>query len=173
MAERESWLGNHPFSPATPSTGHAGKSWNFIPLAPGLFGAFFAYSFYPLLDGRYLLIGVVFLFFLLTALVPRASIFSGAALALLAATLWLNGALDKFPVDDVRATVIQKVVFTGSQSMGTRYCLTVSPWGPNGSQKEFDVDLSVFKRAVAGKTVTVELHHGYFGVQWHGNLLPE
>jgi hypothetical protein len=174
MAERESWLDKLPFSgrATIPSAAHAGKSWNFVPLAPGLFGTFFAYSLYPLLDGRYLLIGIVFFFFLLTGLVPRASIFAGVALALLATTLWLNGALDRFPVNDIKTTVIRKTVFSGSQSMGTRYYLIVSPWGPDGSQKEFDVDRSVFVRAVAGKTITVQLHKGCFGVQWYGNLLP-
>jgi len=59
----------------------AGKGWNFVPLAPGILGVFLAYNLYQLLDGRFLLMGVVFLFFLLTGLVPRASVVSGLALA--------------------------------------------------------------------------------------------
>jgi len=86
------------------STANAWKGWNFIPLAPGLFGGILAYSVYPLLDGRYVLMGVVFLLLLLAGLVPRAAAYSGLALALLAAALFLNGALDKRPPAEMKTT---------------------------------------------------------------------
>jgi len=155
-----------------PSALNAGKGWNFIPLAPGLFGGFLAYSRYPLLDGRYLLIGVVFLFFLLTGLVPRASVFFGIALALLAVALLLNGALDRVPANEVKATVIRKAMVEGSHH-GTYYNVIVSSWRPGRTQEDFDVDSKVFKRIAAGKSVTVELHKGFFGVPWYSSISPE
>lgn len=119
-------------------------------------------------------ISVVFLFFLVVGLAPRASLASGVCLALLAATLWLNGALDKSSAAYVKTTVIRKAAITGSQKMGIHYYLTVSPWGADRGEKEFDdVDSLVFNRAAIGKSLTVELHSGYFGLQWYGKLLTE
>jgi hypothetical protein len=152
---------------------NAGRAWNFIPLAPGVFGSFFAGSLYPLLDGRYWLIGVVFGFFVLTGVVPRAAVFSGLALALLAATLLLNGALDKYPSTYVRTTVIRKSMVTGSAGRGTHYDVIVSSWRPGRIQEDFEVDSGVFNRTTAGNTVTVELRKGFFGIPWYGNISAE
>jgi hypothetical protein len=150
------------------SVRNAGKSWNFIPLGPGLIGSLFALNLYPLLEGRYLLMGVVFLFFLMTAVMPRASVFSGIALGLLAAALLMNGALDRFPPAEVRTTVIRKAVTTVK---GTKYHVVVSSWQPGQSEQEFDP--GVFRRATVGKTVTVEVHKGFCGLPWSGNIAPE
>jgi hypothetical protein len=168
----EPQLGKRPTSGwiSIPSAGNAGKGWNFIPLAPGLFGSFFAYSLYPLLDGRYLLIGGVFVFFLLTAVVPRASVFSGIALALLAVGLLLNGALDKFPPTGIKTTIIRKAMVTGH---GTHYDVVVSSWRPGRSEEDFEVESGIYRRAAIGRPATVELHQGYFGVPWYGNISPE
>ena len=149
------------------------KGWNFIPLAPGLFGGIFAYSVYPLLDGRYVLMGVVFLLFLLAGLVPRAAAYSGLALALLAATLFLNGALDKRPPAEIKTTVIHRAMVTGSQNRGTHYHVVVSSWRPGRNEEDFEVDLGIYRRAVVGRPATVELHKGYFGLPWYGGLSPE
>jgi hypothetical protein len=156
-----------------PSAQNGGKGWNFIPLAPGLFGSYFAYSLYPLLDGRYVLIAVIFLFFVLTGVVPRATVFSGFALALLAAALLLNGALDRVPATEVKTTVIRKAMVTGSQKYGTQYDVTVSSWRPGRTEEQFKVDSSVYRRAVVGRGATVEVHEGYLGIPWHGNISPE
>ena len=172
---------NEPQPAEPPDTGwiwltsalNTGKGWNFIPLAPGLFGCLFAYSLYPLLDGRYVLIGVVFLFFLVTGIVRRASVLSGLTLALLAAGLLLNGAMDRFPPVEVHTTVVRKAMFSGSQKYGTHYQVIVSSWRPGRSQEQFDVDSDVYRRAVVGRSATLELHKGYFGIPWYGNLSPE
>jgi hypothetical protein len=155
------------------SVPNAGKGWNFIPLAPGLFGSYFAYSLYPLLDGRYVPIVVIFLFFVLTGVVPRATVFSGLALALLAAALLLNGALDRVPATEVKTTVIRKAMVTGSQKYGTHYDVIVSSWRPGRTEEQFKVDSSVYRRAVVGRGATVELHKGYLGIPWYGNISPE
>jgi len=147
------------------------KGWNFIPLAPGLFGGIFAYSVYPLLDGRYVLMGVVFLLFLLAGLVPRAAAYSGLALALLAATLFLNGALDKRPPAEIKTTVIRKAMVC--QSRGTHYHVVVSSWRPGRNQEDFEVDPSIYRRAAVGRPATLELHNGSFGLPWYGSISPE
>ena len=149
------------------------KGWNFIPLAPGLFGGILAYSVYPLLDGRYVLMGVVFLLFLLAGQVPRAAAYSGLALALLAATLFLNGALDQRPAAEIKTTVIRKAMMTGSQKFGTHYHVVVSSWRPGRNQEDFDVDPSIYWRAAVGRPATLELHKGYFGLPWYGSISPE
>ncbi len=154
-------------------TQNGGKGWNFIPLAPGIFGSFFAYSLYPLLDGRYVLMGIVFLFLILTGLVPRAAVLSGFALALLAAALMLNGALDKFPPAEIKTTVVRKATVTGSQKHGTQYHVIVSSWRPGRTVEQLNVDSSVYRRAVVGKVAMVELHKGYFGIPWFGNISPQ
>ena len=158
---------------AIPSAGNAGRGWNFIPLAPGLFGGLLAYSLYPLLDGRYVLIGVVFLFFLLAGMVPRAAAYSGLTLALLAAGLLLNGALDKSPPVEIKTTVIRKEMFSGSQKFGTHYDVVVSSWRPGRSQEDFEVDSGTYRRAAVGRPATVELHKGLFGLPWYGIISPE
>jgi hypothetical protein len=153
--------------------GKAGKKWNFIPLAPGLFCGICAYSLYPLLDGQYVLAGLVFLFFLLTWLAPRTTLFSSVALALLAGTLLLNGALDKSPPTEIKTTIISKASVTGSQRMGTHYHLVVSSWRPGRNREDFQVDLGVYRRAVVGRAAMVEMHKGYFGIAWHGDISPQ
>lgn len=155
------------------SAGNAPKGWNFVPLAPGLFATYFAYGVYPLLDGYLLLIVVVFLLFLLAGLVPRASVLSGLALALLAATLLLNGSLDRSPPTEIKTTVIRKAMVSGSVRRGTHYDVIVASWRPGRSQEDFEVDSGVYERAAAGRPVTVELHKGFYGIQWHGNISPE
>ena len=120
---------------AIPSAGNAGRGWNFIPLAPGLFGGLLAYSLYPLLGGRYVLIGVVFLFFLLAGMVPRAAAYSGLTLALLAAGLLLNGALNTSAPVEIKTTVIRKEMFSGSQKFGTHYDVLFLPGVPAGARR--------------------------------------
>jgi len=163
---------NSHWTPIT-SAGSRATGWNFFPLAPGLFGTYFAYGLYPLLDGYLPLIVVVFLFFLLVGLKPRASVFSGVALAVLAAALLLNGALDRVPPREINATVIHKAVFTGSQRYGTHYRVYVSSWRAGRSQEKLEVDSGVYKRVAVGKTVTVEFHKGFLGLPWLGKISPE
>jgi hypothetical protein len=151
----------------------AGKGWNFIPLAPGLFGGFLAYNLYPLLDGHLWLVLVPFLCCFLVAVFPRSNVYAGLALALVAAVVFFNGALDRFPPTEVRTTVIRKASVTGAQKYGTHYHVIVASWRPGRSQEDFDVDLSVFRRAVPGRTVTIELHKGFYRLPWYGSISPE
>lgn len=156
-----------------PSAGSGAKGWNFFPLAPGLFGTYLAYGLYPLLDGYWLLILIVFLFFLLVGLRPQASVFSGLALAVLAAALLLNGVLDRAPASQLNTTVIHKAIFTGIQRYGTHYEVYVSSWRAGRSQEKLEVDSGLYKRVVVGETVTVEFHKGFLGLPWLGKISPE
>ena len=156
-----------------PAAGYTAKGWNFLPLAPGLFGTYFAYGLYPLLHGYALLLVVVFLFFLLAGLIPRVSVLSGLALALLAATLLLNGALDRVPPVEVKATVIRKAMVSGDLKRGTHYQLSVSSWRAGRSQEDLEVDSGVFNRTAVGKIVAVEFHKGFLGLPWYGNISTE
>jgi hypothetical protein len=55
----------------------------------------------------------------------------------------------------------------------TKYHVIVSSWRPDKAEEDFTVDPAIFRRTVVGKTVTVELHKGFFGVPWSGNISPE
>ena len=156
-------------------------------LAPGLLGCMVAYVIYPPLDqGLLVTFGLCVLILPMTlqlrsilrkrlsedaGWLRKAYVYSSLALALLALLLLLNGGLDRSPRSVVRTTVIQKEV-TRSRN-GTRYVLTVSSWRPRRSLEDFTVDSRTYNRAVVGKTVTVQLHKGYFGLPWSGNISPE
>jgi hypothetical protein len=156
-------------------------------LAPGLVGGLLAYVIYPPLDQVPLVtFGLCALFLpmmlqLRSILRKRLSeeagrlralyVYSSIALAMLALLLLLNGRLDKSPLSLVRTTVIQKK--TVRHRSGTQRVLTVSSWRPGRSTESFEVGSRAFDRAVVGKAVTVELHHGYFGLPWSGNVSPE
>jgi hypothetical protein len=62
---------------------------------------------------------------------------------------------------------------TGNPKSGTHYNVIVSSWRPDQTEEIFDVDSGVFNRTVVGKTVRVELHHGFFGVPWSDNIVPD
>jgi hypothetical protein len=156
-------------------------------LAPGLLGGMLAYVRYPPLDTGILVtlaLGLVSLPLLLqvrstfrkqlsndAAWLRTVYVYSSLGLALFAALLLLNGWLDKSPRNLLRTTLIQKKATMGRS--GTRYVLTVSSWRPGRSVEEFAVGVSEFNRADVGKTVTVELHKGFFGLPWSGNISPD
>ena len=174
---------------SAPSARDARKSLNkySLLLAPGLLGCLLAYVIYPPLDqGLLVTFGVCVLLLPMTlqlrsivrnrlsedaGWLRKAYVYSSLGLALLALLLLLNGGLDRFPRSVVRTRVIQKEV-TRDRS-GTRYLLTVSSWRPGRSQEDFTVDSRTYNRAVVGKTVTIQLHKGYFGLPWSGNVSPE
>jgi len=95
-----------------------------------------------------------------------------AVLMLFVLLLFLNGPLDKSPRSDVRVTVIRKEVDNGGR-FGPHYYLVVSSWRPGRSSENLRVGSQVFERAIVGKSVTVELHKGYFGLPWYGSVSPE
>jgi hypothetical protein len=157
-------------------------------LVPGFVGSAMAYYLYPPVIGNDAFRAWWFMgLFVLAIVLPRmwnivrkraiddsahpaAYIFSSLAYALIALMLLLNGGLDRFPPSEVRTTVIRKAVTTVK---GTNYHVIVSPLGPDQTKEDFTVDPEVFRRTAVGKTVTVELHKGFFGVPWSGNISPE
>jgi hypothetical protein len=174
---------------ASPSAKDVRKSLNkysFL-LAPGILAVFLGVVVYPPLDfGPLLALSIcVFLLPLVLQLVSilrkrlaedagglrRVYVGSGFTLALLGLLLLLNGRLDVSPRTTVRATVTQKTITRGKS--GSSYTLTVSSWRPGRTEEEFWVAQRAFDRAVVGKTVTVELHKGYFGLPWSGRISPE
>jgi hypothetical protein len=84
----------------------------------------------------------------------------------------LNPPLDKSPRSDVRVTVIRKEL-DNTGRFGPHYYLVVSSWRPGRNSENLRVASRVFEHAVVGKSVTVELRKGYFGLPWYGNVSPE
>lgn len=156
-------------------------------LVPGIFGGLLAWVIYPPLDaGPFVAFGLCVLFLpiiLQLRSVARnrlnedlgrlrtAYIYSSLALAILASMLLLNGRLDQSPRNIVRATVVRKTA-TGGKG-GIQYVLTVSSWRPARSTEDFYVSSLEFNRAAVGKAVRVELHSGFLGLSWSGNVSPE
>jgi hypothetical protein len=170
-----------------PSTRNARELRYIFWLVPGFLGSLLAYYLYPPIigDSRFRSLWLVGLFVLALVLprlwnivrkrpsddmaFPAACVFSSLAYALIALLFLLNGGLDRFPPSEVRTTVIRKVA-TVKQ---TKYHVIVSSWRPDKAEEDFTVDPAIFRRTVVGKTVTVELHKGFFGVPWSGNISPE
>ncbi|HKW88772.1 MAG TPA: hypothetical protein VJN21_08445 [Candidatus Acidoferrales bacterium] len=154
-------------------------------LAPGALGGILVYVVYPPLDQAFLIIFglcVLLLPMLLqlrsilrrrladdASLLRKAYVSSSLMLALLAGFLLLNGALDKSPRSLVQTTLVQKSVSRGRG--GATYTLTVSSWRRANHSEDFRVDSRTFSRAAVGEPVTIELHQGYFGVPWSGDIL--
>jgi hypothetical protein len=159
----------------------------FLLLIPALMVGMLPLGVYPPLDTR-LPMGVIIGAFLLSA-VPQltsivgrrpgngagwwrtVSICSGLALPLFGLLLFLNGRLDRSTPYDVSARVIRKIAPGGYREAQSR--LMVSSWRPGRSLEDLNVNSRVFERAAVGKSVTVELHKGYFGLLWCGNISPE
>lgn len=153
-------------------------------LAPGVLGGLLAYVVYPPLDQALLVIfglGVLFLPMLLhlrsvmrkrlvddAPMLRNAYVCASLVLALFAGFLLLNGALDRSTRTLVRTTLVQKS-FRRSRG-ATAYTLTVSSWRPGRRSEDFRVNSRTFARAVVGEPVTIELHKGYLGVPWSGNI---
>lgn len=153
-------------------------------LAPGILGGISAYVVYPPLDQSLLVTFGLSLFFLPMLLqlrsifrkrlvddapmLRKAYVCSSIVLALFAGILLLNGTLDKSPRTLVRATLVHKTLNHGKG--GNTYSLTVSSWRPGRRSEDFRVSSRTFARAVIGEPVTIELHKGYFGVPWSGNI---
>jgi hypothetical protein len=158
----------------------------FLLLMPGLVACMAARAKYQLLDDRGAL-GLMIAFFLLpfgiqlvlilrkqwnARLLRIAFSCSGCALVILALLLFVNGGMDRSPGTVMRASVIRKSVLTGRH--GTRqYNLKVSSWRPGRDSEDLNVSLGVFRRAVVGRNVAIEVHQGYFGYLWSGRIAAE
>lgn len=171
-----------------PSTRNAREFRYAFWLMPGFVASLVAFNLYPPIigDSRFRS-SWFFCLFALAAIAPRlwnivrnraiddsthptAYAFSSLGYGLVALVFLLNGGLDRFPPSEVRTTVIRKAVTTVK---GTKYHVIVSSWRPDSSQEEFTVEPGVFHRTAVGENVTVELHKGFFGVPWAGNISPE
>jgi hypothetical protein len=160
-----------------PSAWGVRQALNILLLIPGVFVGLLALGVYPPVDTR-VVMGFLLGFFLLPvalqifSLAPRAVYVSAsAALVLLGLLLLLNGRLDKSPASEVKTTVLRKTVLRGRR--GTQYDLAVSSWRPGRTLEHFKVTSREFDRAVVGKIALVELHKGFLGLPWYGEISPE
>jgi hypothetical protein len=169
-----------------PSNPNAMQVLYILLMTPGVFVTLHALSVYPPVNARFPMAVMLFMFLLPVVLMVLSFVLnrpnenqktwrilyvsSSVALLLLAILLFLNGYLDRSSPNEVRTTVIRKAVIRGRS---TQYNLSVSSWTPDRSIENFNVAMNVFERAAVGKTVTVELHKGFFGMPWHGKIWPE
>ena len=155
-------------------------------MTPGVFLTFLALSEYPPVNARLPMAMMLCIFILPVVLMMLSFVLkrlnenvktwrilyvsSSVALLLLAILLFLNGGLDRSSPNVVTTRVIRKAVIRGRS---TQYNLTVSSWRPGRSIENFNVAFSVFDRTDVGKIITLEVHEGIFGLQWHGKISPE
>ncbi|HXH48663.1 MAG TPA: hypothetical protein VNM47_04765 [Terriglobia bacterium] len=180
---------NNRFSPAysISSSGSGLLMLNMFFMMPGLLVCLVALHMYPPLDPRMpwaFMLGVYLLpvaVHLLTWILMPASmaarpwrkVYISACLVLVmfSAFLFLNGRMDRSQASQVSTTVVRKNVYRGRH--GTSYNLVVTSWRPGRNFEYFGVGESAYDRAQVGKTATVEMHKGYFGLAWHGPISPE
>jgi hypothetical protein len=160
---------------------------NILLLMPGVFAGLMAIGAYTPLNSRPLmgtLLGV-FLFpvvLQMLSMVLRLSDGSGVlwrflyrtssiVLVLFALFLFANGGLDQSPPREAHVTVLGKSVFHGRRV--TRYHLLVTSWRTATSTEGLDVSQSTFEQTAIGKSVSLELHDGLFGVRWRGHVSPD
>lgn len=92
------------------------------------------------------------------------------SLVTLGILLLMNGGLDRFPTNDVTATVLEKRI---GGLRKRQYHIYVSSLRPGIGREDLKVGSSVFERAAVGKIVTVKLHPGYLGLPWYADVSPE
>jgi len=153
-------------------------------LAPGLLAGIFAYIVFPPLDaGPLVALGICILMLPLLmqlwsivkkrqpedlARLRTAYLYSSIVLLLLALLPLLNGWLDKSAASAIKTTVLQKTFY--SHRSGTSYYITVPSWRPGRSDEELRVGSRLYNNVVVGKSVTVEVHKGFFGLPWIGEV---
>jgi hypothetical protein len=173
--------------PASTSTLDVTQLFYFLLLIPALFVAQMPLGIYPPLDTR-LPMGLIIGTFLLSA-IPRLmnirqrpqsnnvqwwkvmSTCAGLILPLIGIMVFLNGKLDTSPRSDVRTTVIRKIAPAGYRQ--AQYIVVVSSGRSGRSEEALNVNSPVFERARVGKTVTIEMRQGHFGLPWVANVFPE
>lgn len=172
--------------PPLPAPGGAWV-WYILLLTPGVLVSLLAQSAYPLLLNVRRPMGFLLGIFLFPTVLHILSIVlklpndgawwlrpvyicASLALVLLGLLLFLNGRLDKSRGSEVTTTVVRKTVIRGRT---TRYHLWATSWRRGRREEDFNIGLREFNRARVGKTVTVELHSGFFGLPWRGDVLPE
>jgi hypothetical protein len=174
--------GGNPFTSAK-ATRKALNKYSLL-LAPGLLGDLLAYVIYTPLDGGPLValglcvFSLPFVLQLFSIVRKRlndevnrlrtAYVYTSLALALLALLVLLNGGLDRAPLSAVRTTVTQKSFSRRRDT--TSYHLTVSSWRPGRSVEELSVGARLYNNVFVGKTITVGVHKGFFGLPWYGDV---
>jgi hypothetical protein len=154
----------------------------------GLFGILTAAHFYRPLDSNPVMFVALVLFFTPilahvgfgirkqlsshTALLRSLYRSFGVGLVIFAATLFLNGAFDKYPSVQAHTRVTQKSVTRGRG--GPSYSLIVTPSWRNGRVEErLEVSGTTFSKVRTGGAVLVVAHRGLFRLPWFSSVLPE
>jgi hypothetical protein len=178
-----------PGSVGAPSASSSGlkQVLNILLMIPGVFASLMAIGAYTPMNPRPLM-GVVlgvFLFpFALQLLSMVLRVLDGSdgfwrflygassiVLLLFALLLFANGGLDHSTPAEVHATVLGKSIF--HERRVTRYHLVVTSWRQSGSTEGLDVSHDAFDRTAVGKSVSLELHEGRFGIPWRGRVVPD
>ncbi len=189
MADKFELRINNKLSPgySVSSSGSGLPLLNMFFMMPGIMVCLVALNMYPPLDSRmpwafmlgvYLLpVAVHLLIWILMpasmAAMPWRKVYISACLVLMIFSLFLflNGGMDRSQVSRMSTTVVRKSVYRGRRT--TSYNLVVTSWRAGKNFEHFGVGKSAYDRAQVGKTATVEMHEGYFGLAWHGPISPE
>ncbi len=152
-------------------------------LLAGLIAAIVANRFYPLLDGDRLFAIAWCAFFLPMILSFISAMRWGSILdvnllkvaylccAVIAVVLALliaaNGSLDRSPVRLVKSSILR------TSRPTRRYAglnLFVGSWRPGRSTEKLWAGVPVSITASPGDSISVEVHEGFFGLPWYGNV---
>jgi hypothetical protein len=159
-----------------------------LPMLVGLFGILIAAHSYPPLDMNPVMgVGLVSFFTPMlahiafsvrqqlsshTALLKGMYELAAVVLAIFAAFLFLNGALDKNPSLQAHTRVAQKSVTRGRGRPS--YSLIVTPsWRPGRVEERLEVSGATFSMVRRGEAVLVVVHRGVFRLPWFSDVLPE
>jgi hypothetical protein len=104
---------------------------------------------------------------------PWRKMYISACLVLISFSLFLflNGGMDRSQLSRMSTTIIRKSAYRGRR--GTSYNLVVTSWRPGRKLEHFGVGKAVYERAQVGRTATIDVHKGFFGLAWHGPISPE
>jgi hypothetical protein len=147
----------------------------------GLVGILIGAHLYPPLDMAPVIVLGIVLFFAPyftfmkrfspnVALKRRVWYSAGAGLLIVTALLFLNGALDKKPPEQVRTRVLRKYFNQGRG--GPNYSLTVSSWRSGHGEESLDVNRATFSMIQTGELVVVAVHRGALGLSWYSEVVP-
>jgi hypothetical protein len=104
-------------------------------------------------------------YFLRTIFRFSAALSIGFACALIA-----NGSLDHAPPQKIQSIVLRKYVTRGRRS--TTHHVDVCSWRPGRGDEDLQVGARTYSAIAEGHGVSIELHRGFFGVQWYDRVAP-
>lgn len=97
---------------------------------------------------------------------------SSFAMVGLVAIIIANRSLDRGPATKIEAYVLAKHAHSGKG--GSDYTLVVGPsWRPGRNYESLDVGPDTFSRAYVGRTISIDLHKGFFHLPWYANVRPD